>query len=67
MFVAVLFTGDILQLTPSTNALSSWARLGAISASGEAVAKPPEGWTIVSIGAVALRNKGSALTCDFNN
>jgi hypothetical protein len=67
MFVAVLFTGDILQLSPNVTALSSWARLGEISAGTEATAKPPEGWTIVSIGAVALRNKGSAITCNYVN
>jgi hypothetical protein len=67
MFVAVLFTGDILHLFPSTNAISSWARLGEIQANASVVAKPPEGWTIVSIGAVALRNKQSAIRCDFVN
>ena len=67
MFVAVLFTGDILHLSPSVNALSSWARLGQVAANGEAMAQAPDGWTIVSIGAVALRNKVSSFTCDFVN
>ena len=64
LFVAVEFTGDILRLSPRTDAMSTWARLGPVITSSTANLGD-NGWTITSIAAIALRNKTSAVSCSF--
>jgi hypothetical protein len=62
--VAVQFSGDTLPLTPRVDAMSTWVRLGPVAASGVAQLGD-NGWKIVSIAGVALRNKTSAISCSF--
>ena len=66
MRVSVQFGGDILRLSPSAKAFSSWGAAGIVAAGKDFKIGAPDGWTIISINAVKISNAGGSFICRMN-